>query len=140
MGIGEAGQARRKEQKMKNILVLLTALTLSLGSVQAASSSEAATHRSLAVWHSGEANPYRVSHAYTSLSEVVGAYWRALEALGYSGTVTETAQGGSSYLFTGALGQLEAVFTLKGDLVTVTLTQPRQDPLAASATAAAGAS
>jgi hypothetical protein len=80
---------------MKKALVLLAALTLSLGSVQAASFSEADTYRSLTVWHSGEADPYRANYAYTSLSEVVGAYWRALEALGYSGTVTETAQGGS---------------------------------------------
>ena len=42
---------------MKKILVLLTALALSLGSVQATSFSEADTYRNLAVWHSGEANP-----------------------------------------------------------------------------------
>lgn len=108
--------------------------------MQAASFSEADTYRNLAVWHSGEANPYRVRYAYTILSEVVGAYWRALKALGYSDTVTEAALGSSSCTFTGALELLEAVFALEGDLVTVTLTQPWQDPLEASAAPTARAS
>lgn len=56
---------------MKKILVLLATLTLSLGSVQAASFSDADTYRSLTVWHSGEANRYRASYAYTSFSEVI---------------------------------------------------------------------
>lgn len=62
---------------MKKTPVLLFALTLSPGSVQAASFSEADTYRSLAVWHSGEANPYELRLSASPRSSVrTGGRWK----------------------------------------------------------------
>lgn len=107
---------------MRKIMVLLMAVALGIGSVQAATPPQTtALHTELVAWQ-GEAD-FSADYDYSSLTEVIDDYWATLSALGYSGTVTQTSQNSSIYLFRGTEGTLEAVFTLYGDRVTATLSR-----------------
>ncbi len=107
---------------MRKVGVLLTAVALGIGSVQAATPPQTtALHTELVAWQ-GKAD-FSAAYDYSSLTEVTDDYWAALSALGYSGTVTQTTRNSSTYLFTGTEGALEAVFTLYGDRVTATLSR-----------------
>ncbi len=107
---------------MRKIGILLAAVALGIGSVQAATPPQTtALHTELVAWQ-GKTD-FSADYDYSSLTEVIGNYWASLSALGYSGTVTQTSQNSSTYLFTGTEGTLEAIFTLYGDRVTATLSR-----------------
>lgn len=104
---------------MKRILITLIALTLTAGTVHAASFSaqENTVPLTLAAWHTDPSSDHAASYNHTSLSEVVDAYWQALHALGYRGTLTEATASSTTYVFEGSTGTLEATFTLTGNVV-----------------------
>ncbi len=106
---------------MKRLLTTLIALTLTAGTVHAATPRTDAL--TLATWHVDPSSDYVASHSYTSLSEVVGNYWNSLHALGYQGSLTAASASSTTYVFTGAEGTLEATFTLSGEEVNTVISR-----------------
>jgi hypothetical protein len=108
---------------MNKILIALTALTLVFGSAHAASfrTQESTVEMTLAAWHTAPSSTHIAAYASSSLSEVVGGYWQALQALGYQGSVTRTAASSTTYLFESATGTLEATFTFSDAQVIATV-------------------
>lgn len=110
---------------MKRLLVTLIALTLTAGTVQAASfgAQQGTLPVALATLHTSPNSAHVASYSHTSLSAVVGAYWQALRDLGYQGSLTEASANSTTYLFEGSGGTLEATFSLTGDEVSTTVNQ-----------------